>query len=251
MQKTQKAQTEKRTAGKPARSGFTLIEILVVIAIIALLAAILFPVFARARENARRASCQSNMKQISLGIMQYTQDYDERFPLQGGTGGGCGTAASPTTYYGTGLSWAMASQPYVKSTQIFKCPSDTRGVAFTCSYGDNWQIGPTLGIAPNLRPAKTEHPSRPTSLSDIEQSSKVVLWYEDRFPTSDFGIVQCNNFNEAFIHNNSVEDYTRHLDGMNIAFVDGHVKWFKIDMPTSPVDSPAGKDISFWPGYTG
>src|SRR5690349_4775228 len=63
------------------RSGFTLIELLVVIAIIALLAAILFPVFARARENARRASCQSNLKQIGLGIMQYTQDYDDRLPV--------------------------------------------------------------------------------------------------------------------------------------------------------------------------
>jgi prepilin-type N-terminal cleavage/methylation domain-containing protein len=66
----------KRSAG----SGFTLIELLVVIAIIAILAAILFPVFARARENARRASCASNLKQISLGLMQYSQDYDERFP---------------------------------------------------------------------------------------------------------------------------------------------------------------------------
>ena len=63
------------------RSGFTLIELLVVIAIIAILAAILFPVFARARENARRTSCVSNLKQIGLGIMQYTQDYDERYPL--------------------------------------------------------------------------------------------------------------------------------------------------------------------------
>lgn len=61
-------------------SGFTLIELLVVIAIIAILAAILFPVFARARENARRASCMSNLKQVSLAIMQYTQDYDERYP---------------------------------------------------------------------------------------------------------------------------------------------------------------------------
>lgn len=64
------------------RRGFTLIELLVVIAIIALLAAILFPVFARARENARRASCQSNLKQIGLSVVQYTQDYDETFPLQ-------------------------------------------------------------------------------------------------------------------------------------------------------------------------
>src|SRR5689334_5202516 len=71
------SQCNRRQAAKP---GFTLIELLVVIAIIAILAAILFPVFARARENARRASCQSNLKQIGLGIMMYTQDYDETFP---------------------------------------------------------------------------------------------------------------------------------------------------------------------------
>ncbi|RYG63911.1 DUF1559 domain-containing protein, partial [bacterium] len=67
------------------KGAFTLIELLVVIAIIAILAAILFPVFGRARENARRSSCLSNMKQIGLGMMQYTQDYDEKFPAPGNT----------------------------------------------------------------------------------------------------------------------------------------------------------------------
>ena len=96
------------------RSAFTLIELLVVIAIIAILAAILFPVFARARENARRSSCQSNLKQIGLGVMQYTQDYDEKFPmaLDSGTGG---------TY---NFTWVRAIQPYIKSVQVFQCPSD-------------------------------------------------------------------------------------------------------------------------------
>ena len=73
---------------KRSHLGFTLIELLVVIAIIAILAAILFPVFARARENARRASCMSNLKQIGLGLMQYTQDYDEKYPCPGSTGYG-------------------------------------------------------------------------------------------------------------------------------------------------------------------
>jgi len=92
--------------------GFTLIELLVVIAIIAILAAILFPVFARARENARRASCQSNLKQIGLGIIQYTQDYDESFPNMVSNG---------APYYG----WMQLTQPYVKSYQLFQCPSET------------------------------------------------------------------------------------------------------------------------------
>ncbi len=94
-------------------SGFTLIELLVVIAIIAILAAILFPVFGRARENARRSSCQSNLKQIGLGMMQYTQDHDERFPF-----------ARPIDRANT-VNWGKAIFPYVKSTQLFACPSNT------------------------------------------------------------------------------------------------------------------------------
>src|SRR4028118_1729019 len=94
--------------------GFTLIELLVVIAIIAILASILFPVFARARENARRASCQSNLKQIGLGFAQYTQDYDERYPRVGGK--------NAFNYYSP--SWRVAIYPYVKSTQLFSCPSN-------------------------------------------------------------------------------------------------------------------------------
>ncbi len=93
--------------------GFTLIELLVVIAIIAILAAILFPVFARARENARRASCQSNLKQIGLGVLQYVQDYDENYPV-----------ANYTPPGGTQRSWRQLIQPYVKSADLFRCPSN-------------------------------------------------------------------------------------------------------------------------------
>ena len=94
------------------KSAFTLIELLVVIAIIAILAAILFPVFARARENARRSSCASNLKQIGLGFIQYTQDYDEKYmPVFVNLG--------PDSKM-----WAQQLQPYIKSVQLFACPSN-------------------------------------------------------------------------------------------------------------------------------
>lgn len=94
------------------RNAFTLIELLVVIAIIAILAAILFPVFGRARENARRSSCQSNLKQIGLGVMQYTQDYDGYMVLQQGGSNG-------------NVYWPTLVAPYIKSSQVYTCPSAT------------------------------------------------------------------------------------------------------------------------------
>jgi prepilin-type N-terminal cleavage/methylation domain-containing protein/prepilin-type processing-associated H-X9-DG protein len=100
-------------SGRPGRrkvDGFTLIELLVVIAIIAILAAILFPVFAQAREKARSASCLSNAKQIALAIQQYTQDYDEMFPM--------------AIQNDWNNSWPVLVQPYVKNIAVFRCPSD-------------------------------------------------------------------------------------------------------------------------------
>src|ERR1035437_5810752 len=102
--------------GRVHRLGFTLIELLVVIAIIAILAAILFPVFAKAREKARQTSCASNEKQLGLAFMQYAQDYDERFPC------GYEQVNLPITY---GLGWGGEVYPYVKSTGVFTCASDT------------------------------------------------------------------------------------------------------------------------------
>ena len=103
------------------RSGFTLLEILVVVAIIAVLAAILFPVFSRARENARRSSCQSNLKQIGLGMLQYCGDYDDKLVKSWyGSGNGNWSGGSNAT---DRYKWMDAIQPYVKSEQVFNCPS--------------------------------------------------------------------------------------------------------------------------------
>ena len=114
-----------RTANRYQR-GFTLIELLVVIAIIAILAAILFPVFATAREKARQSACSSNLKQIALAYVQYSQDYDETTPYTcytGGVPGGCGGAASSN--YGTTLGFCL--NPYIKTGNVWHCPSDTQG----------------------------------------------------------------------------------------------------------------------------
>ncbi len=124
---------------RSARSGFTLIELLVVIAIIAILAAILFPVFATARERARQTACLSNLKQVGLGFMQYTQDYDNRFPqpvsLRNGTGGwgsagqfspfppGVEPGGAGASQTGPLTTWVNVLQPYIKSGQLFTCPS--------------------------------------------------------------------------------------------------------------------------------
>jgi len=100
------------------KQGFTLIELLVVIAIIAILAAILFPVFAKVREKARQTSCLSNMKQIGLAITQYVQDNNEYFPA--------GYTIQPSGSWGNfGAGWAGGTEPYIKSTSIFTCPDDT------------------------------------------------------------------------------------------------------------------------------
>jgi prepilin-type N-terminal cleavage/methylation domain-containing protein/prepilin-type processing-associated H-X9-DG protein len=188
--------------------GFTLIELLVVIAIIALLAAILFPVFARARENARRASCQSNVKQMALGALQYTQDYDERLP--------------PAYNEDTQKVWGELIQPYLKSTQLFQCPSDAsshsiaEGFTSPMIYSYGWNFL-WLTHAGNVGRA---YKYGGVALAQIASTSETIMLGDSPDSNADWAIAQPDFYVQY-------APPARHLEGANLGFVDGHVKWFK------------------------
>ncbi len=180
--------------------AFTLIELLVVIAIIAILAAILFPVFAKAREKARQSSCASNHKQIALAFLQYAQDYDECFPgsASGGTALGYVGAWAYTT---DSVTWDMTKgglAPYVKNVQLFICPSDPVGRTKLVSYEMNWSC------AWKSQGYFTE-PARIVLTGDVTMDDGAFGW-QDATPPGDIGVA---------LHNN----------GINYSYVDGHVKW--------------------------
>lgn len=138
------------------RKGFTLIELLVVIAIIAILAAILFPVFAQAREKARQASCLSNLKQLTMGWVMYAQDYDESFPRWQWDVNYNNGSGNPRNN-GTTL-WCNAIFPYVKNTQVYQCPSDARGVTVQDAFGGWFNFDNTLiGFPPAMLQAKISY----------------------------------------------------------------------------------------------
>lgn len=185
------------------KKGFTLIELLVVIAIIAILAAILFPVFAKAREKARQSSCLSNLKQIGLAWMSYAQDYDERVCCCRVT-----AALSPTAsfYY----EFPCVLLPYIKNNQVFDCPSSTATKYSGGQYYNpaSYQQNVMLGNEPN----GTANRYQPVALGQIQSPSTCPLQWDAQ-----------NNSPEGWWVTNYLG--TRHNDGFNCSFTDGHAKW--------------------------
>lgn len=230
-----------KTESKRRGKGFTLIELLVVIAIIAILAAILFPVFARARENARRASCQSNQKQIGLAFLQYTQDYDERYPGD--------LMWTPTGAGSRG--WMSIIQPYLKSEQIMRCPSDPisdvnsvpRGVGggttqqaggwwggitpFRLSYGYNNNLSQVnqaaiTSVATTVMLTDTgglPNPARPSHEWNPEPAGFII----DDTTTAEVSAGSANN------DHHYTAPIARHLEMCNVLWADGHVKAMKVE----------------------
>ncbi len=187
--------------------GFTLIELLVVIAIIAILAAILFPVFARARENARKANCASNVKQIMLGVIQYVQDYDEVLPYASHWG-------EPTAQ-----PWDVHLQPYMKSTQMVFCPSQKGYRGYGWNYqnfgyragANDYRYNPGAAMASIPQPAETilvgDNPDQATAM--YGNNNYYIYGPSQVSPPAD-GIGNVSG---------------RHSEGGVYGFIDGHVKW--------------------------
>jgi prepilin-type processing-associated H-X9-DG protein/prepilin-type N-terminal cleavage/methylation domain-containing protein len=220
-----------KVARNQSRQGFTLIELLTVLGIIFILSAILFPVFSRARENARRASCMSNLHQLGLALLQYAEDndgrlcYSENHPI---------TATPPGGFWSTNY-WFFPQilYPYHRSLQVFYCPARIYDAnPRNGNYGANPAVLPTSGSTPLL-------------LSSLDSPAGLYMFFDAGYfevpyssaygPSGDSGhptyipgaggvIGSVKNYG-----NNFTEDFQngRHYDGLNVCFADGHVKWLK------------------------
>ena len=225
--------------------GFTLIELLVVIAIIAILAAILFPVFARARAKARQASCQSNLKQIGLAAAMYAQDYDGKYASCH-----CGRAMDKWGNGPGAIWWNGLLMPYCKNYQVMACPSMSNPrfygetepgwgtdclYRFEAGYGMNWYYAGTPARDQGWWISLSEEDiQRPAEKIYIGEAFRVVVG-----PNPSIGLpyatwianVQANPLSYGY-------GVIRHNDGMNLLFVDGHVKWAKLTNITEWMFNP-------------
>ncbi len=216
------------------RRGFTLIELLVVIAIIAILAAILFPVFARARSKARQASCQSNMKQLALAFMMYCQDYDGNFPA----------VYNDALGYPEGrIIWADCIYPYVKNRQIFMCPALNRNIdpipglwpgnlqrtryCMNMCHDWSWPEDCATWAGTYVYPVSEEQLKHPAESALLLESSNA--WWCHWFPGPpgpEWKDVQQTSDGTLYLRGVLGETiWPVHGDGCNVAFCDGHVKY--------------------------
>jgi len=231
-----------------SNSGFTLIELLVVIAIISILAAILFPVFARARENARRASCISNLKQIGLGMLMYNQDYDERYPKTYTALGAGDIPVDGEVFLNGFQSWQQMIYPYVKSHQLFFCPNTPSPIGadiasdprtnplsrlLNANYGYSQYIGASsdaLAMAAIVSPSTT-YMLAETGVYSFQAND--FRGYSGKYnksyylPGGGAHGISCDSVITEF---QSDCMNGRHFGGITIAFADGHVKWLKDDI---------------------
>ena len=184
-------------AAAPADRGFTLIELLVVIAIIGTLAAILFPVLARAREKARQTSCLSNLKQLGTALSLYTEDYDGVYPR------------GQYWPWDGSYTWTNVLEPYVKNTAVFRCPSqgnDPFGYGYNIVY---WGAGDWLDGMHGINDA------RPVQESEVPTPAETI-W-----------VVDMGRYWGCGLEFDIEDPAKRHNDGTNVLFVDVHVKWLK------------------------
>jgi len=216
------------------RSGFTLIELLVVIAIIAILAAILFPVFAKAREKARQSSCLSNVKQIMLGVLQYCQDYDENLPI--GTsywyapdGGGAASRTDP-------MPWSEELTPYIKNTQIFACPSDSNPQMTVSTWPNNPK---TLSYCANMCFEQFGF----QKIGTLTDAAKYVFMWDSESWNS-YWYQPTDTSLAATSYRPWLSAAWRHNDGCNMGFLDGHGKWVS---STGMQGGISGRALSFNP----
>lgn len=207
---------------KLQRRGFTLIELLVVVAIIAILAAILFPVFAKARENARRTACVSNLKQIGLAFLQYTQDNDERYPL--------------SSFPSNQTSWTVSAQPYIKNIQLFHCASDdsTRWDTPVAPPTSNYYTTSYImsawfaGTAKYAKLSAMQSPASVIMLADANTDNTQRDHFHPFYWVNDPAVTY-SGYMHGITWDDTKQETTelalrRHLETFNAMYADGHAK---------------------------